>query len=49
MYPRIISYLSSGRLQKQCTTGSTPLPVMSGALGACFMRSGLSDMIHMNI
>ena len=33
-------YLSSGLPQKQCTTGSTLPPVMSGATGVCSMRYG---------
>ena len=43
MCPKVESYQSSGQLQKPFTTRNTPLPVMSGAMGACSMRFGVWD------
>ena len=43
MYPKVESSQSSGQLQKPFTTRNTPLPVTSGAMGACSMRFGVWD------
>ena len=47
MYPKVESSQSSGQLQKPFTTRNTPLPVMSGAMGACSMRFGVWDSNHL--
>ena len=39
----LIRYLSNQQLPRLCTTTSTPLPVMSGAMAACSTRSGALD------
>ena len=41
-------YQLNGQLQKPFTTRNTPLPVMSGVMGACSMRFGVSDIGHLN-
>ena len=47
MSPMEVWYQSSGQLQKPFTTRNTPLPVMSGAMAACSMRSGASVGSHL--
>ena len=39
----LIRFLSNGRLLRLCTTTSTRLPVMSGVMAVCSMRSGALD------
>ena len=41
MFLREVRFQSGGQLQKPFTTRNTPLPVMSGAMAACSMRSGV--------
>ena len=43
MYHREEKWPSNGQLRKLYTFGNTPLPVMSGAMAACSMRSGALD------
>ena len=47
MYPEVEESPSSGQHQRPCTIGSTPLPVMSGAMAACSMRFGVLDKSHL--
>ena len=47
MYPKVEGFPLNGQLQKPFTIRNTPLPVMSGAMAVCSMRSGALDTNHL--
>lgn len=45
-YLTVVKSQCDGHHQKLCTTANTPLPVTSGAMAVCCMRSGVWDACH---